>query len=90
MLRCSNQVDEVDEVPEVKPTPNRRPTLARRMTIEEEHMGVYFVFGHRIHKLLPISHHPNHLQIVISMSFNSILLILCPKHAGEVSEHIPK
>ncbi|WKX90333.1 hypothetical protein Q1695_009291 [Nippostrongylus brasiliensis] len=42
------EVDEVDEVPEVKPTPNRRPTLARRMTIEEEHMGVYFVQEQKI------------------------------------------
>ncbi|KAJ1352835.1 hypothetical protein KIN20_009312 [Parelaphostrongylus tenuis] len=33
-----------DKVPEVKPAVMRhRPTLARRMTMEEEHMGEYFV-----------------------------------------------
>ncbi|WKX90336.1 hypothetical protein Q1695_009291 [Nippostrongylus brasiliensis] len=49
MQRLDGEVDEVDEVPEVKPTPNRRPTLARRMTIEEEHMGVYFVYVSQFH-----------------------------------------
>ncbi|EPB73510.1 hypothetical protein ANCCEY_07375 [Ancylostoma ceylanicum] len=32
-----------DVVPEVRTMITRRPTLTRRMTIEEEHMGEYFV-----------------------------------------------
>ncbi|KIH64813.1 hypothetical protein ANCDUO_04870 [Ancylostoma duodenale] len=33
-----------DIVPEVRTMITRRPTLTRRMTIEEEHMGEYFVW----------------------------------------------
>nr|CDJ96732.1 Pyruvate kinase domain containing protein [Haemonchus contortus] len=38
----------VDVVPDVPPRINRRPTLARRMTVEEEHMGEYFVQEQKI------------------------------------------
>ncbi|EYC33259.1 hypothetical protein Y032_0002g690 [Ancylostoma ceylanicum] len=37
-----------DVVPEVRTMITRRPTLTRRMTIEEEHMGEYFVQDQKI------------------------------------------
>ncbi|KAE9414261.1 hypothetical protein Angca_002533, partial [Angiostrongylus cantonensis] len=37
-----------DSVPEVKSTVAKRPQLARRMTMEEEHMGEYFVQEQKI------------------------------------------